>query len=184
MTEKAHSVGDVFLQTPRLKLREFVPADQAAVQVYAGDPMVTRWTSWGPNTPEMTASVLQFWGAERRREPRAEWPIAIIDRKDSTLIGGTGLTVNWELGDAEFGYVLRRSAWNCGFATEAGAAVIEWGLDHLCLNRIVAHCSLENAASMRVLEKLGFQRQGGAKEFQKKNGEKLSFRVFSLDQAK
>jgi len=173
-------LGDVLLQTQRLELREFELSDQDAVQEYAGDPAVTRWTSWGPNTPEMTRSVLRMWSEERKRRPRVEWPMAVVRRDDGVLVGGTGLThVNWESGEAEFGYVLRRSAWKCGFATEAGREVVRWALDELGLKRLIAHCSPENAASLRVLEKLGFRGQEGEEEFQKANGEKLTFARFA-----
>ena len=53
--------SQITLETPRLILREFEAGDAEAIQVYAGDPEVTRFTSWGPNTPEMTASVLAGW---------------------------------------------------------------------------------------------------------------------------
>jgi ribosomal-protein-alanine N-acetyltransferase len=46
------------LYTPRLLLREFRIEDQAGVHAFASDPEATRYTDWGPNTPDDTASFL------------------------------------------------------------------------------------------------------------------------------
>jgi ribosomal-protein-alanine N-acetyltransferase len=169
-------VGDIHLETRRLVLREFELRDHEAVQVYAGDSEVTRFTSWGPNTVEMTAEVLQSWLEQRSKTPRIEWPIAIIRRSDGVLIGGTGIgQVDWQNGTAIFGYVLRREAWGHGFATEAGFAVVNWAFSQLQLKSLIAHCDPQNQASMRVLSKLGFSQQDGLTSFQKPSGESLSF---------
>jgi ribosomal-protein-alanine N-acetyltransferase len=81
----------VSIQTGRLALREFSEQDVDAIQIYAGDAEVTRYTSFGPNSPEVTAAVLACWIEERERLPRVEWPLAIVNRDDGVLIGGTGL---------------------------------------------------------------------------------------------
>jgi ribosomal-protein-alanine N-acetyltransferase len=119
--------ASVTLETPRLFLREFTEGDAEAIQVYAGDPEVTRFTSFGPNTPELTDTVLANWIEEQKRSPRTEWPLAIVRQEDGALIGGTGLgAVDWSTGAAIFGYVLRQSAWGQGYVTEAGRAVRDW----------------------------------------------------------
>ena len=64
--------SSVTLRTPRLILREFAAGDAEAIQVYAGDPEVTRFTSFGPNTPEVTDSVLSNWIEEQKISPRTE----------------------------------------------------------------------------------------------------------------
>lgn len=113
----------VTLQTPRLILREFTKGDAEAIQVYAGDPEVTSFTSWGPNTPEVTAAVLAGWLKDQKSSPRTECTLAIVRREDGVLIGGAGFGMtDWEMGTTNFGYVLRRSAWGQGYATEASRA--------------------------------------------------------------
>jgi [ribosomal protein S5]-alanine N-acetyltransferase len=147
----------VTLETPRLILREFIEGDAEAIQVYAGDPEVTRFTSWGPNTPEVTNSVLANWIEGRKSSPRTEWPLAIVRQEDGALIGGAGLSaVDWSTGAAIFGYVLRQSVWGQGYATEACGTIRDWALNQLGLRRLVAHCEPANTASSSVLGKLGF----------------------------
>lgn len=161
-TTDIREVDDVFLMTPRLVLREFRASDQAAIQEYAGDSEVTRFTRWSPNTPEMTAAVLGTWLEEKNRTPRVEWPVAIVRHSDGSLIGGTGIRlVDWQVGTAMFGYVLQRAAWGCGFTTEAGSAIVDWAFGQLRLNRLIAHCEPPNEASLHVLNKLGFRQEEG-----------------------
>lgn len=150
-------LSSVILETPRLLLREFAEGDAEAIQVYAGDPEVTRFTSFGPNTPQVTDTVLTNWIEERKSSPRTEWPLAIVRKEDGALIGGTGLgAVDWSTGAAIFGYVLRQSAWGQGYATEAGLAVRDWAFNKLGLRSLIAHCEPANTASSSVLKKLAF----------------------------
>jgi ribosomal-protein-alanine N-acetyltransferase len=174
----------VSIQTGRLALREFSEQDVDAIQIYAGDAEVTRYTSFGPNSPEVTAAVLASWIEERERLPRVEWPLAIVNRDDGVLIGGTGLhEVNWESGEAMFGYVLRRSAWGKGYATEAGRAVVDWAFGPFGLRKLVAYCEEEHAASVAVLRKLGFS-QEAAVALPRMNGEIRQYLTFVIERGR
>ena len=61
---------------------------------------------------------------------------------------------------AELGYWIRTDLAGRGLMTEAGAATVRFGFDDLRLHRLELHAGLRNAASIRVAEKLGFQRAG------------------------
>ncbi len=58
------------------------------------------------------------------------------------------------------GYVLARAYWNRGYMTEAVREVTEWALTQPSILRVWAVCDVENAASVRVLKKAGFQQEG------------------------
>ena len=58
--------------------------------------------------------------------------------------------------EIEVGFRLRRASWGRGIATEAGARLLAYGFEELGLARIVGVARPENAASIRVLRKLGF----------------------------
>jgi RimJ/RimL family protein N-acetyltransferase len=62
------------------------------------------------------------------------------------------------------GYCLDEAAWGKGFATEAAGALLKWAFDTLDLNRVQAETDTRNTASSRVLEKLGFIREGWLRE--------------------
>jgi ribosomal-protein-alanine N-acetyltransferase len=61
---------------------------------------------------------------------------------------------------AEIGYVLRRSAWGRGYATEATRLLLRLGFGPLGLHKIAATCDPENLASARVLTKVGMIQEG------------------------
>jgi ribosomal-protein-alanine N-acetyltransferase len=67
-------------------------------------------------------------------------------------------------GMAEIGYSVLRSQRNQGYATEAVTALVEWTSEHPEVRRIIAETKRTNAASMRVLEKIGFIQMGRGSE--------------------
>jgi RimJ/RimL family protein N-acetyltransferase len=64
----------------------------------------------------------------------------------------------------ELGYWVGLPFWNCGYATEAAAALMEFGFDELDLNRIQARHMMRNPASGRVMQKLGMRPEGVHRE--------------------
>ena len=78
------------------------------------------------------------------------------------------------------GYCLDDAAWGHGYATEAGRALLQWAFDTLDLNRVQAETDTRNAASARVLEKLGFVREGTLREDCVVNGEVSDSWVYGL----
>lgn len=141
------------LSTPRLRLREFTPGDHVAVHAFAGDAEVTRYTDWGPNTPEDTAAFLDEVVRESRARPRSRFALAVVE--GAALIGSVELRITGEAG--ELGYVLHRDRWGQGYATECAAAMLRLGFGELGLCRISAFCDPGNVASSRVLIKIGMR---------------------------
>jgi RimJ/RimL family protein N-acetyltransferase len=78
------------------------------------------------------------------------------------------------------GYCLDDSAWGHGYATEGARALLGWAFDTLDLNRVQAETDTRNVASARVLEKLGFVREGTLREDCIVNGEVSDSWVFGL----
>jgi RimJ/RimL family protein N-acetyltransferase len=81
---------------------------------------------------------------------------------------------------AAIGYVLDDAAWGRGYATEAARAVLEWAFTTLDLNRVQAETDTRNLASARVLEKLGFVREGTLREDCVVDGEVSDSWVYGL----
>lgn len=84
------------------------------------------------------------------------------------MIGSISLVINQISNFAELGYWIRRDEWNKGYCTEAGKAIIQFGFEHLNLNKIVAEFMTRNVASEKVLEKLGLKKEGILKQHFKK----------------
>ena len=81
---------------------------------------------------------------------------------------------------ARLGYCLGDAAWGQGFATEAAHALLQWAFDTLDLNRVQAETDTRNRASSRVLEKLGFVREGALREDCIVDGDVSSSWVYGL----
>ncbi|WP_432564961.1 GNAT family N-acetyltransferase [Kineococcus sp. SYSU DK003] len=147
------------LTTERLLLREFTTDDFEAVHAYAADPEVCRHVSWGPNTVEQTREFLEEMVAASSRDARDSWTWAVTDA--GAVLGACSVTVtSREHRRGEMGYVLARSAWGRGYATEAAAAVLAFAWTALGLERVEATCRPGNTASAAVLRRVGMQQEG------------------------
>ena len=149
------------IQTSRLSFRDFTVDDYDAVHVYASDPEVTRYTAFGPNTPEQTKGFLQVVSGESAQEDRANYSFALIHKQTNKLIGSCGLMRSDTNGPQySFGYVLHKDWWRQGLASEATAALVKFGFGELRAHRLWAHVFLGNTASEKLLQKLGFRHEG------------------------
>lgn len=81
---------------------------------------------------------------------------------------------------AAIGYVYAEAAWGRGYATEAAGALLDWAFAAWDLNRVQAELDTRNAASARVLEKLGFVQEGTLREDCVVDGEVSDSWVYGL----
>jgi [ribosomal protein S5]-alanine N-acetyltransferase len=84
----------------------------------------------------------------------------VWERDSGELVGGCTLFFDDGHQEWELAYGFRRDRWGRGYATEAGEACVRYGFDVLGVHKIVADVDPQNPASVRVLEKLGFQKAG------------------------
>jgi ribosomal-protein-alanine N-acetyltransferase len=153
------------LTTSRLLLREFCTDDHAAVHAFAGNPEVTRYTDWGPNSPDDTTAFLTEVARDACDPHRCRFTLAVVDREDDMLIGSTELRITSASHQrGEMGYVVHHRWWGRGYASEAASVLLRWGHDELGLHKISATCDPGNAASARVLTKIGMRREGHLRE--------------------
>lgn len=144
--------------TDRLRLRLPLLSDAGAIfNTYATDSEVTRYLIWQPHKRvEETRTFLERcvdgW------ETGNEFPWVITAKDSGELMGMAGLRVRDF--KADLGYVLGRRFWGNGFATEAVTPIASWALAQPRIYRVWAMCDVENAASARVLEKVGMKREG------------------------
>jgi [ribosomal protein S5]-alanine N-acetyltransferase len=150
------------LRTERLVLREPALADGPAVLVFRGDPRVQRFND--EPLPDVAAAeaFIGFLRADSAAGARRHWAITI----DAEVVGLIGLHT-WEPHHrrAELGYDLACSRWGQGIAREAARAVIDYGFTTMKLHRIQAHTIADNHRSVRLLERLGFHREGTLREY-------------------
>ena len=88
----------------------------------------------------------------------------VEERAGGSFVGFAGLAhqEDWAEGEhkTEVGWRLDRAFWGRGFATEAARASVNYGFEHLGLERIISIIQPENAASRRVAEKAGLTSRG------------------------
>jgi RimJ/RimL family protein N-acetyltransferase len=152
------------LTTARLVLRETSPHDVDAVFAMESDPVAMRYWSRPPmqDVSEAQAAVERAMGHFAARTG-LRWSIA--RPSDDRMLGHVSVFDFSEPSDrAEIGYGLARERWGQGFMNEALIAVIDYAFGPLGLRRLEADTDPRNEASLRALERLGFQREGLLRE--------------------
>jgi len=161
--------ASIIFQSSRLYARTYMPQQDApeAFLLY-GDVEVTRFlgsvaarkATHDSSIDETEQRLARYAACEGGRGI-----MALLRQEDNQLVGTILLKrlpdQNFEpTSDWEVGWHLRRSAWGAGYASEAGAAALEYGLKILSLPQIFAVVDSANVASRKVVERLGMTHLG------------------------
>jgi len=147
------------LATERLTLRRLERRDAAVISAYRSDPEVARYQSWQAPYPVQAAEALVHEMEGRRLDQPGWTQIGIELRATGQLVGDVAFE-NRDASEAAVGYSLAPVHWGHGYATEAVGAIVAHGLGALGFDVIVAEVVPENTASIAVLTRLGFTREG------------------------
>jgi [ribosomal protein S5]-alanine N-acetyltransferase len=171
----------VELYTARLLLREFQSDDWPAVLAYQIDPRYLRYYAWAGRTAADVQRFVQMFIDQQHEEPRTRYQLALCRRESGDLIGNFGIRrpAAWSH-DAEIGYELSPDHWGHGYATEAVGAILRFGFEDLGLHRIAAWTVADNAASARVLAKVGFTLEGRLRDRESFKGRYWDVLVFGI----
>jgi [ribosomal protein S5]-alanine N-acetyltransferase len=149
----------IVLETVRLLFRDHEPADLEPYCEMEADPEVRRYFG-PPRAREAAERKFRDVYLPPVTNRMALW--ATVFKPEGRYIGYCGIYPHFGpgevaiAGEGVLAFYLARAYWGRGLATEAGRAFIAFGFGELGLTRIVAGADVENAASHRVLEKLGF----------------------------
>ena len=145
----------MILKTPNLTLRPWLEDDAECLYHFAKNPNIGPIAGWPPHeSVEDSLNIIKTVFAKRET-------YAIV--RNGVPIGCVGLLFHpdtnhwWGEGAVELGYWVGEEYWGKGYATEASKRVIEHAFDDLDADVIYASYRIENSASKRVLEKLGFE---------------------------
>jgi RimJ/RimL family protein N-acetyltransferase len=149
------------LVTERLVLRPFDVADGPVVERLAGAHEVADTTLTIPH-PYPTGGGAQWIGTHAAAWERgSNLALAICDNTSTgELLGAISLHMSQAHSQGEIGYWIGVTSWGEGFATEAARAVIGYAFAELKFHRVQGRHFTRNAASGRVLQKLGMQHEG------------------------
>ena len=106
--------------------------------------------------------------------------LAVTEREAAGVIGLCRLVLRPELEEGELWYLLQPPRWGRGLVAEAARALVDHGFQQLALHRIRARCLPENPASARVLEKLGFRREGLLRQNLRIHGEWRDSQLYAM----
>jgi ribosomal-protein-alanine N-acetyltransferase len=155
------------LTTERLLLRELIPADAADVLVFRGDPEVQKYDDPPIHTVQEAEEFIEEMCQGSAALAHQAWGVTL--KSNDTVIGLVTLQFHSHQGGlyhrrAEVGYGIARAVWGQGIGAEAVRAVVRYGFEQLNLNRIYAQTIADNTRSVRMLEALGFVREGTARQ--------------------
>lgn len=148
----------MILETPRLILREFCAADFDALYAMQCRPESVRYE------PDQDADSMHLYLHEAMLQtqvkPRTHFRLAVTIRPDDTVRGFVSLALNFNMTrDWEIGWLVHPEEWGQGYATEAARRALDFAFRDLNAHRVIAFCNADNAASARVMQKLGMRHE-------------------------
>lgn len=162
------------LSTDRLHLRPLAQEDVHGIFSIFSNPEVTRFSEIDPTTEPLHASVLLDFLISSNYQ-------GILLKGTRRIVGVCGLFAwNVDYASATLGYHLSREYWGRGLMSEALRALLDFGFEEMRLNRINAVIDPANAASIKTIERIGFQCEGTMRELGFWKGQFHDMRLFSL----
>ncbi|MBR7794485.1 MAG: GNAT family N-acetyltransferase [Bacillota bacterium] len=168
------------LETDRLVLRELTNEDAEGIFACFSNDDLTRF--YGQETLksiEEAEKFVDFFSKNYSEKRGIRWG---IERKGTNGIIGTIGFNAWSPKHkrAEIGYEIHPEQWRKGYISEAVSKVLSYGFDLMGLNRIGAVVFIENDASNKLLEKVGFQKEGVLRDYMYQGGKAYDTYVYSL----
>ena len=146
----------VILETERLILRHLTMDDLDQLFALYQDPEIRRYFPEGVLNYEDTKEELEWHMHGHPRHPELGlW--ATIHKESGRFIGRCGL-LPWTIEgqyEVEIAYLLDKSFWHQGLATEAAKGILQYGFEQLNLSRLICLIDPDNKASQRVAERIG-----------------------------
>jgi RimJ/RimL family protein N-acetyltransferase len=170
------------IETDRLTLRHSLDTDLDATFAFQGSDETTRFVSYSTRTRDKVREVL-----DQRKSFRAiendgdQMVLTVVERETGLVIGDMHFWVtSFEHKQAEFGYIFHPEYSGKGYATEASRAVLDVLFTIYGMHRVVAQCDVRNAASYRLMERVGMRREAHFVESSWFKGEWSSSYIYAM----
>jgi ribosomal-protein-alanine N-acetyltransferase len=140
------------------RIRDWASQDVHSLARYANNRKIACWLRDRFPCPYARSDAAAFLAAVAQQDPRTTFALAT----EAEAVGGIGLEFGTDVHryTAELGYWLGEPFWGRGIMTEAVRHFTAWAFEAFEVHRIYATAFAGNSASVRVLEKAGFQREG------------------------
>jgi RimJ/RimL family protein N-acetyltransferase len=168
------------IETERLVLRPYEEGDFGALHELYSDEGVTTWLLYGPATESETRTRLARKVADRELDEHSGISV-VVALRDGTYVGDLGIWfTSVEHRSAEVGFSFLPAHQGRGYATEATRALLDWAFATGGVHRVEGRLEARNAASGRVLEKLGMRGEAHFVENEWIRGEWQSELVYAI----
>lgn len=170
------------LETERLVLRPFAAGDLDALHAMQSDVESARWLYNEPRTLEETRSLLDVKIAAAQFTEEGTWlSAAVVVRETGAFAGDVSLRwLSEQNRTGELGFMFDRAHQGRGYATEAARQLVAFGFEGMGFHRVIGRLEPRNAASARVLEKLGMRLEAHLVENEWVKGEWQSELVYAI----
>jgi RimJ/RimL family protein N-acetyltransferase len=153
--------GKVYIETPRLILRDWTDSDTEPYIALNADREVMEFFPSPKNAAETIEQIARLQTGITERD----YGFFAVERRDNGgFIGFTGLTQPgfdaWFTPCVEVGWRLSRQNWGYGYASEAAAACLQFGFETLGLSEIYSFTSIHNVRSEKVMQRIGMTQHG------------------------
>ncbi|WP_343550323.1 GNAT family N-acetyltransferase [Pantoea sp.] len=149
------------LETTRLRLEPFQHAHFDGLRAMENDPEIMRYISNGKvKTPEETRETIERVMQRWQQYGFSWW--AICEKESDEVVGAACLQhlANQDGAPLEIGWRLNANHHGKGFATEAAQAIVQFAVEQIGVNYLVAVADPENQASQKVMQRLGMKHKG------------------------
>lgn len=168
------------LETERLILRCPTLSDLDAFYYLRSSPVEMTYIDRDPD-PSKDVSLEKLKEVIEAIQNNKAIMWAITRKPDDVYIGSIGYwRIQAENHRAEIGYVLHHDYWKQGLMQEAMQAVLNYGFSQMHLHSIVADINPANLSSIRLVERLGFQREAYFRDNWYYNGKYLDSAIYCL----
>lgn len=148
------------LETKQLRLREITERDlEAYYALYTDERVLRMWGTMRHQSPEDTRKLIAYLGNQFETGTGIRWGLEL--KSDGKFVGDVGFwRIVPERKRAEAGAKLSADHWSGGLMSEALTAIIQCAFETLGMHSVEANIDPSNKGALRMVEKVGFVKEG------------------------
>lgn len=161
------SIYPLYLETPRLRLREMQRTDAMPIWSFNQSSIHRQYEPDAPRTYDDFLGIVEWIISAQQERPRQYYyVVATLKEQPEIVLGSVHITVrDFEHRQGEIGYSFDSAYWGHGYCTEASLAMRDFAFETLDVHRLFADGIVEqNIGSIRVAEKLGMRPEANFRE--------------------